>query len=293
MLNKKNNSGFTLVEIIIAVAIISILLGVASSNFFSIKENSDLKNNAQEFVSALKFAQNKAVSSEDNSKYGIYINTQVSPNLYILFKGDSYASRIPASDQVNFLQDTIEFNSVDLGGGNEMVFDRLTGASEESGSISLRVKSNANKSKTVYISGTGAINYNPPPTGSLDTNRVVDSRHVEFVYNRYISTSDESITLTFNNSKIETVPIVTYLSGGQMRWKSTVDVDGSNQTVEIDTIRLNDSDTLFSIFRDARLNNKSLKIAISGDSSGYLVGYSADGSSIDSESSNVTGLERK
>ena len=63
----------------------------------------------------------------------------------------------------------------------------------------------------------------------------------------------------------------------QFYWEGEVNVNGQNQKIKIHTHRLNDPDTLFSVHRDMRFNDKALKISISGDPSGNLIEYSADG----------------
>lgn len=279
-MNKKNNSGFTLIEIIIVIAILGFLSTIAVFDFFAFKENSDLNNNVQEFVSVLKLAQNKAISAENNSQYGVYIDTSDSPNQYVLFKGPSYALRIASDDRTYSLQNTMEFYDTNLGGGYEIVFTKTTGAPEEFGSISIRVKASPNNNKTIYLTNSGTVSFNPPVT-SLDENRIKDSRHLHFFYSRSIDTAVENIVLTFDGNQTTIIPISSNLDGGELRWKETVDVGGSNQVVEIRTHKLNDPDTLFSIHRDGRYNNKSLEVTISGDSSGYLAKYSADGSMSD------------
>lgn len=125
---------------------------------------------------------------------------------------------------------------------------------------------------------------------TLDANRVKDSRHVQFVYNRNINTDNENIILTFDSSETRTIQINSYLSGDEFRWQDTIDVGGSNQTVEIFIDGLDGSNPSFSIHRDRRYNNKSLDITISGDSSGYLAQYSADGSTTDPSSIYVSGF---
>lgn len=288
---KENNTGFTLVEVLIVIAVLSILSTVIAFDFISFRKTSNLDNNVQEFVSVLKLAQNKSLSSENYSKYGVYINTVVSPNQYTLFAGDTYASN-PSSYHIYYLQNNAEFYGISMGGGNEIVFDKLTGASEESGSVSIRINTDVSNNKTVYITSSGMVSLNPS-TGLLNDNRVTDSRHIQFNYRRNIDTANETITLTFDDSVTKPIKISSYLVGDQLQWQGTVSVGGIDQTVEVSTHTLNSPDTLFSIHRDGRYNSKSLKITISGDNSGYLIQYSADGLVTDYSSINVLDFEKQ
>jgi prepilin-type N-terminal cleavage/methylation domain-containing protein len=275
-MNEENNAGFTIIELVIVIAILVLLSAIAIPDFISFQKKTDLDNSIQEFASALRTAQSKTLSSENDSQYGVYLKTSVSPNQYILFKGTSYAGHDAASDHIYSLKNTSEFFNISLGGGNEIVFDKLTGVSEESGSVSARIKTDTSYSKTVYISNSGAVGFSAPVAPS-DSNRTKDSRHLEVAYSRVINTGSENIVLTFDNSQTKTIQINSFLQDGELQWQGTVTVGGSDQKVEISTLRLNNADTLFNIHRDRRYNDKSLKITISGDSSGSIAEYSADG----------------
>ncbi len=274
---KHKNNGFTLIEIIIVIAILIILITVPITSYYSIFKKSDLNNGVQEFVSILNVAQNKSLSSENNSQYGVYLDALTSPNKYVLFKGVSYALRDVSYDKIYFLPQKVEYLSINLNGGSEVVFDKLTGATQESGSISLRLKTDASQTKTVYISNIGVIGFDTPIISS-DDGRIKDSRHIQFDYSRFVDVNTENIVLSFNNNQvIQSIPISQYLSGGQFDWSGTISVGGANQAMVIRTHRLNNPDTQFSIYRDRRFNDKDLTITISRDSSGFLAKYSADG----------------
>lgn len=281
--NKKAETGFTLLEIVIVAAILIIFASIVIPNFGPIKEQLDIDNSAKEIAAVLKLAQSRTLALENNSQYGVYFNATTLPNQYILFKGESYEERDTSADQFYFLPERTEFSEINLvresdgNSANETVFSRLTGASQESGSISVALKTDETKNGTVYITTAGAIGFNPPSTPD-DTNRIKDSRHIQFDYNRLIDAINENIILDFENgAATEIIPISQNLASGELYWQGTVNVNGTDQTIHIYTNRLNNPDTQFNIKRDRRYNTAGLKITISGDSSGYLADYSADG----------------
>lgn len=269
-----NQKGFTLIEIVVVIFILIVLTAVSIPAFDLLVKSSDVDNSMQEFYTTLRLAQSKAISSEGDSQYGVYIDTSTLPNKYVIYKGASYATRDASKDQSFWLSKTTEFSAISLGGANEVVFDKLTGYAEQSGSVSVRLKTDTSNVKTVYISSIGSLGF-VAPVAITDT-RVKDSRHLHFDYSRAINTNTESIKLLFDNSILQVIPIATNMSGGEIDWTGTVAVGGANQTVSVRTHRLNSPDTQFSIHRDGRLNTKSLKITITGES-GSLAEYSADG----------------
>ncbi len=276
--------GFTIIEVIVVITIIVILATVSITALYSLQKRSHLDNGIQEFVNILKFAQNKTLSSENNNQYGVYLDNSVSPNKYVLFEGSSYALRNISADLIYFLHQTVEFFGINLNGGNEIVFDKLTGMTQQSGSIVLRLKADTSQNKTVYISNVGAIGFSAPIILS-DDNRVKDSRHAQFDYSRFIDVNTENIVLNFNNGQvIQSISMSQYLATGQFDWSGNVSVGGVNQTMRVHTHRLNSLDTQFSVHRDRRFNDKSLTITISGDNSGFLAQYSADGLTTSSSS---------
>ena len=272
----KKDDGFTIIEIMIVIAILTILFTVVVFDFVLTQKRTDLNNGVQEFVTTLKFAQSRAISSDTNSQYGVYLNTAVSPNQYVVFKGLDYASRDTSYDQNYFLPANIEFYAISLGGGSEVVFNKLTGSTVQQGSVSLRDRIDVTQNKTIYVSNSGTIDFNQTAVAS-DSNRVKDSRHVHFDYLRTIDTATENVVLTFDSTLVQVIPINAYLAGNEFSWEGTVNTAGSDQTVKIHAHRLNNTDTQFSITRDRRLNDRTLVVTISGDSSGDLASYSADG----------------
>lgn len=270
--------GFTLIEIMVVISIIIVILTIAVSGFVYFKNNSDLNNNVQNVISSLKTAQNKTLASENYTRYGVYLNTASVPNQYVIFQGNTYALRTPSEDKIYNLEDSIEFHNVNLGLGSEIVFDRLTGVSSIEGSFGLRSKLDVSKNKTIYVASSGSVGFSAPlEEDILDADRVKDSRHVQFNYNRTIATATESIQLTFNDIQTVLIPINLFLISGELQWSDTISVGGSNQTVEISTVGLGTSQAVFNIIRDRRYNDKSLKVEIIEDSSGYLALYSGDG----------------
>lgn len=270
-----NSKGFTLVELLVIVGILVILVTIALPTLRYFQKESDLANLAEEIINMLRLAQNKTLASEGASQWGVYFNNTTSPHQSTLFKGKDYVSREVSFDEIQTIPISIEISEINLAGGNEVVFDRVTGTTSQTGNISLRLKTDLTKTKTIYIENSGQVGEtlpSVPPNG-----RVKDSRHIHFDYSRAIETTTEKLILTFEGNIIKEIIITDNLKDGQIYWEGEVEVGGEIQKLKIQTHRLNNPDSQFSILRDRRYNNKASTLAISGDTSGNLIEYSADG----------------
>jgi len=277
----KFSFGLTIIELLTVVAILIILTSISISLFRIFQKESGLTNTAEEIINMLRFAQNKTLASQESSQWGVYFLTSSSPQEYILFKGSDYASRDPAYDQVHKILEKIEIYEVNLtGGGSEIVFERISGNTDYSGNISLRLKENTLKTRQVIVEQSGKV-ISSPEAAPGDTNRIKDSRHVHFDYSRQIDTLSEVLTLTFTyNSSSETrdIIIADNMKGGQIYWEGEIDVADSMQKIKIHSHKLNDAGlTEFCVHRDERYNDKALRIDISGDGTGKLIEYDENG----------------
>lgn len=271
---------FTLIELLVILLILFLLLGFTLIYFRFSQKESRLTTIFEEFVSVLTLAQKKTISSHEGGRWGVYITTSTSPHQFILFKGNSFSTRETSFDKKYFLPPDVEFSKIELDGQNEVVFKKITGESEQTGKISLRLKNNPSYEKSVLIENFGIIK---PATTSFpsDFDRIKDSRHVHFDYIDFIETSTEKLILTLRDGNLtvqKEIVITENLKENQIFWEGEIEIGGNIQKIKIHTHWLNDpiSKTRFCIHRDRRFNNKALKVEISGDT-GSLIEYTDDG----------------
>ena len=289
----RKEQGLTLIELLVVISILLIILGITIQSFRYFQGEEVLSDSTEKIINILRLAQSKTLASEGASQYGVYFDTLTDPYQYTLFKGANYVSRDINSDAVHQIPKSVEIYEIILVGGQEVVFSRLTGETANSGKVSLRLKSDNSKTRTVGVQSSGKITLGEEVLPD-DNDRTKDSRHIHFDYSRIIDTLNETITLTFSyNSSTVTKDIVinSNMVSGQIYWEGEVDVNGQNQKIKIHTHRLNNPDTLFSVHRDRRFNDKALKISISGDPSVNLIEYPADGLTTDSTSLFVNNIQ--
>lgn len=274
---------FILSEILVVIAILLILALISIPVLRFFQKESNLKNSVEEILNILRVAQSETLSSEGASEWGVYFNTTTEPDQYVLFKGNSYSARDPLFDEIYGVLAGVEIYQINLaGGGTEIIFDRVTGVTNQPGQISLRLKDDFSKNQTIYIESSGQLGLTVP-SAPRSLGRVRDSRHVHFEYSRAINIATERIVLTFSDGAPVVVEIMisSNLEAGQFYWEGEVVVGSDIQKIKIHTHRLNSGGTQFSIHRDRRYNNKALTIDINDSPSdpdpGTLITYTAEG----------------
>ena len=276
---------FTLIELLLVVGILIILIAIAVPNFRSFQKETVLNNSTEEIIATLRLAQSKTLASERASQWGVYFETVTQPHQHTLFKGENYAARDSSFDETHKLPSAVEIYGIDLNGGNEAVFNRVTGTVNPSGSLSLRLKSDLTKTKTIYIEETGRVSLTSPSISS-DTARLKDSRHLHFDLGWSIR---DAITLKFQfvgpePDQIETVSMTNYFNADktEFNWDNRNDpfvVNGDNQIFQIHTHSLNSSNTLLCIHRDRTNGNNTEEVIIyifDGVADRDIVHYLAD-----------------
>lgn len=266
--------GFTLIEILISVGVIVLLAAGALLSFSKSRSTQNLSTSSQDVLSILRLAQSKSLAGEDNVSWGVSFPA-VNPNQYILFRGTSFAAS--TFQETYTVARGIEIANVALtGGGRDVVFNRLTGQTDQSGTFNIRTATLSDIFPiTVAVSGkvykTGTV---PPETGT----RITDTRHRSFLLGWSIKTS-VTLQLTFSNPPnpdvSNPVPMASYFDAGQTKfdWSNTVSVGGQDQNLRVHTTALSAGNTTLSIDRDCRTNTKKLVVAIDGKT---IATYEAD-----------------
>ena len=271
--------GFTLIEALVVVAVIVMVIALVIISYRPFEKDLDLNGSTEEIINTSRLAQNKTLASEGASQYGLYFDLTTTPHQYLLFKGENYASRDIALDQIHKLSESVEFYNLNLGGGEEVVFNRIIGDTSQSGDISLRLISNTIKTKTIYIENSGKITLGSPapPTDS----RATDSRHVHFNLGWSIQ---NATTLKFyfpDMPQTEQISMADYfdVSKTEFSWEGIFSVGETDQVFKIHTHSLDASDTILCIHRDrnqGKTNQEVIVYIIDGGVEKEIAHYLAD-----------------
>ncbi|MBU1164648.1 prepilin-type N-terminal cleavage/methylation domain-containing protein [Patescibacteria group bacterium] len=144
--------GFTLIELIIVVAII-MLLGALSVPFFqSFQVSSGLYTFTDEVSRIVRYAQVSAINGQNNDDWGVYFNE--SNKEYTIYKGSNYALRDTNFDLVFEYREIFSISTDFV--NDEIIFSQYQGLPQSSGTIT--ITSVNNNTYQIDISNIGLIN---------------------------------------------------------------------------------------------------------------------------------------
>lgn len=255
------NRGFTLIELAIVIAIIFLIatLGLISLN--RARTLHALAISGQDILSVLQLAQSKTLAGEENSQWGVHIES----SQIVLFRGASFPGA-PLTDAY-ILPSSLEIANIIIAGGlTDIVFKKITGATDQSGTFDLRVKNSPSDMFSITIDSSGKAARTASAPLLLGT-RAYDLRHRVFALTWSIKTAT-TLTLRFsdppNPDTIQNISMSPFFDAGVTKfdWSGTYAIAESPQTIRIHTTALSDTNTSLSVDRDCRLNNKKIKITI-------------------------------
>lgn len=259
--------GFTLLEVVIVLALIGLLLALGAWNLNHSVEQINVDIGSHNVIATLQLARSRTVASQDDTQYGIHFNT----TQYVLFQGSSYTAG-DSNNEVYTLANGLEFFNVSLGGGNDVIFQRVEGNTTNAGTIGLRPIAQPANSRLIQILPTGGVGLQSSVT--LSNTRLTDTRHLHFDLNWSIQTAN-NLTLTFPGFQ-QTIAMASYFNSDKsvFDWEDTVTVNGNEEIFRIHTHALDASHTVLSIHRDRRYDDLSVVVAIDNK---QIATYAANG----------------
>lgn len=124
-----SQKGFSLLEIIITIAIVLILSAVGLSALSNYNKKQSLKANADTVLSVLSEARAKTTASDGGSRYGVHFEE----SKVVLFR-EAYVAG--AADNAEFnIVGPVKIGSINIAGGNDVLFKKISGETDNNGSI--------------------------------------------------------------------------------------------------------------------------------------------------------------
>ncbi len=163
--SQSGNLGFTLIELIIVIAIMGILAAVTYPDFFPSKYKYSVTKDAEGMVYNIREAVTNSQSQLYGYRWGIYFggSTSTGGYFYRLWYG---TSTYPYGTAFNYvgLDNGISFSGLSLGSSQDLCFAQMSGlpvdcSTGASTSTTITITSTAGISKTITVNSNGNISY--------------------------------------------------------------------------------------------------------------------------------------
>lgn len=143
--------GVSLVEVLIVIGILAIIAALTFETYISVNANKALDFDAQRIIAELSQARSLTLGSKNGTEWGIHVaSTSVT-----LFEGDAYIEGA-SGNMVSSLNPVVRISNISLyGGGADIVFKRLTGNTNVTGTILLSNVASSSVSRVITIYGSG------------------------------------------------------------------------------------------------------------------------------------------
>lgn len=137
--------GFTLFEMLLAVAVLVLVIGIGAPVYLSFQKRNDVDVAAEITTAALRRSETLARGMSADSPWGVLATT----SRIIVFSGGSFASRNQANDELFDIAP-----SITISGQSEMVFSKFTGLPQASGTLVLTSADGDARPINVNVKGT-------------------------------------------------------------------------------------------------------------------------------------------
>ena len=155
--------GFTLIEFLIVLVIVSIIFYFGIKNYISYQRGVDLEVSAKQIADALVSAQNKSINREKDKIWGVYFKNGDTDFYEIYFTDSNYSGGTTTT--LIYLPKGVEFSEPAEGQNKEIQFEKNTGRTTST-SIKLVIKG-TNKNLIITTNSEGKINLAQCPFSNL------------------------------------------------------------------------------------------------------------------------------
>lgn len=156
-MKKYHQKGFTAIELLTVIGIISVLVAIAAPSYALMKKNVTFTNTVQEIVNTLRVAQNNSTSSQDGKMWGVKFEQITDGFQYILF----VCNDVDNTTCTTFINKTIyqiKGLTIVLPASNPIIFNRLFGTLyNASGPQTIGVEKGGGSIKNIIVELDGKI----------------------------------------------------------------------------------------------------------------------------------------
>lgn len=157
MILNTDKKGFTLLELIIVITILTIIAAGVSLSLNNARRRSDLDSSATVIVSSLRSTQSKALDGSDSKNWGVSFDSANGKSSVIT---DDGIQKIVIEE--NYLPASIKLNAASLASGcNEIIFSKPRGETTQDCAIRIEDAMDPNLYRDIAVKTTGFVGLNP------------------------------------------------------------------------------------------------------------------------------------
>ena len=146
------NKGVTLIELLIAIAIMAIISAAAIPIYGNLQVSSQINENTTLIIQTTKTARQNSISRVNDLSHGVKFLT----DSFVLYQGTDYNTRLADYDRLIPLSSSLSLSTTFT--NNEINFSRSLGTPNETGIIT--INHSLGKTKTIQINKFGTIEEN-------------------------------------------------------------------------------------------------------------------------------------
>ena len=152
LLNQSQKQGFTLVEIVVVVVILIIIATIVVMPFSQFRNQQILAGAADNILTLVNQARSQTLAAKNDLNYGVYFAT----SSVTIFSGSIYDQEALDNKEI-ILSDKVNISDISIGGAGDssIIFSRLTGITNASGTVTVSLVSSIEKNKVILINEAG------------------------------------------------------------------------------------------------------------------------------------------
>jgi prepilin-type N-terminal cleavage/methylation domain-containing protein len=156
ILNLKSKSGFTLVELLIVIALFIIVLAVGLPFTSHMQVSAQLNDAADGLVHTVRTAQERAQTRFRGQAHGVYIDIQAGgDDSFVLYLGNSYSTRQSSFDRTTTLDSGLTLSTTLA--GQDLNFAAGTATLNQSGITTTTITHGVAGHRNVVINSLGLV----------------------------------------------------------------------------------------------------------------------------------------
>jgi prepilin-type N-terminal cleavage/methylation domain-containing protein len=154
MNQEKSQKGFSLMEVILVVLLMSIAIGFSVLYYQSSQVRADINAQTSELAGYLRLQQSRAESGLEGGIHSIHLEE----DSYSLFSGAVFNEE-DNQNKTTQMPETIRIININLnGGGNDIIFSSPQGSTENYGTFEI-YSDQIKKTNLIEVTEMGTINY--------------------------------------------------------------------------------------------------------------------------------------